>query len=334
VTGRVFIVAEAGVNHNGSLDLALRLVDAAADAGADAVKFQAFTSSALAVPDAPTAAYQEAATGEVSQAEMLAALELDEGAHRALAARCGERGITFMSSAFDLESLAMLARLGVDILKIPSGEITDLPYLRAVAALGKRVFLSTGMADLDEVRAALLALEAAGLSRDRVTVLQCTTEYPTPSQDANLRAMVTMREELGMAVGFSDHTAGPEAALAAAALGASVIEKHLTLDRSMPGPDHFASIEPGELADLVGAIRTVEAELGDGVKRPSAGELDNARVVRKSIVVARPVAAGERFSVDNLTVKRPATGISPMRWDEVVGRPAKRDFAADELVEL
>lgn len=331
----VYVIAEAGVNHNGSLDTALALVDAAASAGADAVKFQTFRADALVAAGAPKAAYQQATTSaEESQLDMIRHLELDEEAHVALIARARDRGIEFLSAPFDLESVEMLARLGLGTFKLPSGAVTDLPLLRAVGRLGIAVILSTGMATLDEVRAALEALEAAGTSRMQVTVLHCTTEYPADPADVNLHAMRTMAEELGVAVGYSDHTTGITIPIAAAALGATVIEKHFTLDRTMPGPDHRASLESAELAEMIRAIRTVEVALGDGLKVPAPTELDNARVARKSITAARRIGAGERFSDDNLTTKRPGTGMSPMRWDDVVGRTASRDFEKDEAIEL
>jgi len=335
VTDRVYVIAEAGVNHNGSLETAAELVRAAARAGADAVKFQAFSADALASRTAPKAAYQKRTTGTAeSQVDMLRALELDESAHRRLQQVAAEEGIDFLSSAFDLESVAMLGGLGLKAHKIPSGEITNLPYLRAVAVLGTPVILSTGMAEMGEVAEALAALETAGATRDRVTVLHCSTEYPAPFEDANLRAMVAMRDEFGVAVGYSDHTDGIAVPIAAVALGASIIEKHLTLDRSLPGPDHAASLEPGPFAEMVAAIRAVEVALGDGVKRPSAGELGNRAIVRKSIVAAQAIAAGEVLSEDNLTTKRPGTGVSPMRWDDVIGTIAVRDFAPDEEIGL
>lgn len=332
---RVFIIAEAGVNHNGSLERAIALIDAAADARADAVKFQTFGADRLVAAGAPKAPYQLRATGAVeSQLEMIRALELSEDDHRALISHCEERGIEFLSSAFDIASLDMLESLGMRLFKVPSSELTDLPVLRAVGALGKPVLLSTGMADLEEVRAAVEALESAGTPRDRVTVLQCTTEYPAPVEDTNLRAMITMRENLGVRVGYSDHTMGVDVALAAVALGACVVEKHFTMDRSLPGPDHAASLEPSELAALVRGIREVEVSLGDGVKRPSARELANTVAARKSIVAARDIHAGETLRAEALTTKRPGNGILPMRWDEVLGTTAVRDFAEDEAIEL
>ncbi len=331
----VYVIAEAGVNHNGSLETALRMVDAAAHAGADAVKFQTFSAEALATAQAPKAGYQAEMTGEAgSQLDMLRALELSRTDHEALQQRCRERGIEFLSAAFDLESVELLASLGLKTFKVPSGAITDLPYLRAIGALGGRVIVSTGMATLAEVRDAVAALESAGTARCDMVVLHCTTAYPTAPDDVNLTAMCALGDELGVSVGYSDHTLGLAVPIAAVALGAAVIEKHFTLDRSMSGPDHRASLEPTELAEMVASIRIVERALGDGVKRPSAAELGNTVAARKSIVAARDIAAGETLSAENLTTKRPATGISPMRWDEIVGTSAIRAFAQDEAIEL
>ena len=332
-THTVRIIAEAGVNHNGSVERALEMVDAAAAAGADIVKFQTFRTGALVSADAPKATYQTENTDESSAVQMLAALELSEAAHEAIIERCRERGIEFLSTAFDFGSIDYLVRLGITTFKIPSGEITDLPYLRRIGALGLHVILSTGMATMTEIGEALDAIEAAGTARADIVVLHCTTEYPAPLEDVNLRAMCTIGSTFGVAVGYSDHTSGIEVPVAAVALGATIIEKHFTLDRRLPGPDHKASLEPDELGAMVRAIRNTEAALGDGVKRPMPSELGNAAVVRKSIVASRPIAQGETFSEDNLTVKRPGTGVSPMRWDELIGRPARRAFAEDEQVE-
>jgi N,N'-diacetyllegionaminate synthase len=329
----VFVIAEAGVNHNGSLERALELVDAAAAAGADAVKFQTFRADALAAGYADKAAYQTATTGAGGQREMLRALELSAADHRALQARCRQLGVEFLSAPFDFESVALLGELGLQRVKIPSGELTDVPFLRRVAALGLPLILSTGMATLDEVRAALAVLTAAGCERERVTVLHCSTEYPTPPIEVNLRAMVTLRDELGVAVGYSDHTEGITVPIAAVALGATVIEKHLTLSRELPGPDHRSSLEPPEFAALVRALREVEAALGDGVKRPAPGERANMAAARKSIVAARAIASGHRLSEEDLAAKRPGTGISPLRWDEVVGLVATRAYAPDEQID-
>lgn len=329
------IIAEAGVNHNGELALALRLVDAAAASGADLVKFQTFRADAVVTATAKKADYQVRTTGGgESQQDMLRRLELSREEHVVIIDRCRERGIGFFSTGFDIASLDLLAELGLDRFKIPSGEITNLPYLRHVGRFAQPVIMSTGMAAMHEIRAAVDEVIAAGTPRSKITVLHCTTEYPTPMEDVNLRAMLMIRDELGVDVGYSDHTRGIEVAVAATALGATVIEKHFTLDRSMPGPDHKASLEPDELRELVVAIRNIERALGDGVKAPSAAERRNAEVVRKSIVAACAISNGETFSPGNLAVKRPGTGISPMRWDEVVGRQAKRDFARDEFIEL
>ncbi len=329
------IIAEAGVNHNGDLILARRLIDVAAEAGADMVKFQTFRADQLVTAQARKAEYQLRSTevGE-SQYEMIRRLELTREMHYDLFDYCQARGIRFFSSGFDLESVDFLVELGLDCFKIPSGEITNLPYLRHVGRYGKSVILSTGMATLDEVGAALRVLEQAGTSRDRISVLHCNTEYPTPMCDVNLRAMLTIRDVFDVAVGYSDHTPGIEVAIAAVALGAKVIEKHFTLDRNMPGPDHKASLEPDELKAMVAAIRNIQQALGDGVKRSSPSEEKNLLIARKSLVAARAIRSGELFSAANLTVKRPGTGLSPMRWDEVIGSKASRDFAPDELIEL
>ena len=332
--GKVFIIAEAGVNHNGDAAAAMRMVDAAAECGADAVKFQTFAAERMISVHAPKAAYQRETTGDgESQLEMVRRLELDAEAHRVLIGHCEERGIMFMSTPFDVESVDLLAGLGLGIFKVPSGEITNLPLLRRVGAPGRRVIVSTGMAEMREVGAALEVLEGAGTRRCDVTVLQCNTEYPTPYEDANLLAMLTMRYELGVAVGYSDHTLGIEVAVAAAALGAAVIEKHFTLDRDMAGPDHRASLEPDELAAMVRAIRNVEKAMGDGVKAPSRSEMANMAAARKSIVAARSIRRGEVITHADVAVKRPGTGMSPMRWDEICGMKAARYFARDELIE-
>jgi N,N'-diacetyllegionaminate synthase len=331
----VLVIAEAGVNHNGELALARRLVDAAADAGADLVKFQTFRAGALVSVGARKAAYQLTTTAaEESQHDMIKRLELSPAMHKSLIAYCGQREIGFFSAPFDIQSVDLLAELGLDRFKIPSGELTNLPYLRHVGSYRKPVIMSTGMASLDEVREALEVLIRAGTPLEAITVLHCNTEYPTPMHDVNLRAMATMRTDLGVAVGYSDHTAGIEVSIAAVALGATVIEKHLTLDRKLPGPDHAASLEPAEFAAMVAAIRNVESALGSSIKRPSESEAKNAPVARKSIVAMRPIRAGEKFTPENITAKRPGTGISAMRWDEVIGQPAVRDFVTDELIQL
>ena len=329
------IIAEAGVNHNGDIELAKKLVDAASEVGADLIKFQTFNAERLATQNAPKADYQARTTDEAqSYIAMLRQLELSKEMHEILIAHCRRRNIGFFSSGFDIESLNYLASLDAKRFKIPSGEITNLPYLRHLGAFGKPVIISTGIATLGEIEAALEVLEAAGTPRTQITVLHCNTEYPTPMQDVNLRAMCSLRDAFGVAVGYSDHTPGIEVPIAAAALGATVIEKHLTLDRNLTGPDHKASLEPDEFATMVRAIRNIERAMGDGIKRPSPSEAKNRPIARKSLVAAKPIRVGECFTVDNVTAKRPGNGISPMRWDEVIGRVAARDIAADEMISL
>jgi N,N'-diacetyllegionaminate synthase len=330
----VLIIAEAGVNHNGSVGMARQLVRFAAEAGADLVKFQTFETGRSIAAAAPKADYQIAATGSnESQYEMVRKLELSRADHEVLIADCAAQEIGFFSTAFDTCSFDMLIELGLDRVKVPSGEITNLPFLRHVAGAGLPVILSTGMATIAEIDAALAVLEAGGTPRSAITILHCNTEYPTPMADVNLRAMANLGATFGTAFGYSDHTQGIEVAIAAVALGATVIEKHFTLDRSLPGPDHLASLEPAELAAMVAAIRNIEAALGDGIKRPSPSEAKNRPIARKSIVAARVIAAGEIYEASNLTTKRPGTGISPMAWDEIIGRRAPRDLVADEQIE-
>ena len=332
---KTLIIAEAGVNHNGDLALARQLIDVAAGAGADLVKFQTFTADRLATRAAQKADYQNRTTTSTeSQHEMLSRLELTDAMHYELIAHCATRKIGFFSTGFDIESVDLLVRHGQNHFKIPSGEITNLPYLRHIAHLGKSVILSTGMANLGEIEAAIDALEAAGTPRAMLTVLHCTTEYPTPMAEVNLRAMLSIHAAFGVAVGYSDHTQGIEVAIAAVAMGATVIEKHFTLDRNLPGPDHKASLEPAELNAMVAAIRNIEVALGDGIKRLTTSEARNRPVVRKSLVASRAITSGALFTAENITAKRPATGISPMRWDEVIGKTALRDFGPDELIVL
>ncbi|MDB6059942.1 MAG: N-acylneuraminate-9-phosphate synthase [Verrucomicrobiaceae bacterium] len=332
---RTLIIAEAGVNHNGSLALAKQLIDVAAEAGADFVKFQTFTADRLVTRTAPKANYQNQRTDNAeSQYEMLRSLELSPELHRELIAHCRTRGIGFLSTGFDIASIDLLMALGIKQVKIPSGEITNLPYLRHIGGLNKTVILSTGMATLNEIEAAIDVLEHAGTPRSTITVLHCTTEYPAPMTEVNLRAMQSIQAALGVSVGYSDHTSGIEVAIAAVALGASIIEKHFTLDRNLPGPDHKASLEPAELKAMVNAIRNIELALGDGTKRPTPSEEKNKAIVRKSLMASREIKAGDIFSADNIITKRPGSGISPMRWDEIIGQKAPRDFAADELIEL
>ncbi len=326
-----FIIAEAGVNHNGSLDLAKKLIDVAAEAGADAVKFQTFKAEKLVSKKAQKAEYQKQTTDAAeSQYDMIKKLELDEPAHRELIRYCGEKKIRFLSTPFDHESIELLNTLGMEIFKIPSGEITNLPYLRHIGGLGKEVILSTGMADLGEIEDALDLLVSSGTPKEKITILHATTEYPCPMDEVNLRAMGTIASAFGVRTGYSDHTRGIEVPIAAVAMGASVIEKHFTLDRTMEGPDHKASLEPDELCAMVAAIRNIEKALGEGIKKPSPSEAKNMAVARKSIVAARPIRAGEVFTSENIAIKRPGTGISPMRYDEIVGERAARDYEEDE----
>ena len=332
---KLLIIAEAGVNHNGDLQLANQLIDAAAEAGADVVKFQTFQADQLATTKAAKASYQQQATDKIeNQQAMLRRLELTFDQHQQLISYCHDSNIEFLSTAFDDPSIDLLSKLNLKRFKIPSGEITNLPYLRRLGGLGKPLILSTGMANLGEIEAALAVLETAGTNRAQITVLHCTTEYPAPMAEVNLRAMQTIGQAFGVAVGYSDHTAGIEVPIAAVALGATVIEKHITLDQNLPGPDHKASLEPKEFAAMVRAIRNIEQALGDGIKRPTASEAANLQVVRKSLVATRAISIGELFSAVNITAKRPGTGISPMRWDELISRPSPRAFAPDELIEL
>jgi len=331
---KTFIIAEAGVNHNGSIDLAKQMIDAALEAGADAVKFQTFKTENLVSKNAPKADYQKVSTGtSESQFEMIKKLELDENAHNILFAYCRKKSIQFLSSPFDLDSIDLLNKLGMEFFKIPSGEITNLPYLRKIGGLGKKVILSTGMADLGEIEDALDVLINAGTALENITVLHCNTEYPTPVEDVNIKAMLTIKAEFpGVNIGYSDHTLGIEIPIAAVAMGATIIEKHFTIDKNMEGPDHKASLEPKELRAMVCAIRNIEKALGDGIKKASPSELKNKPIVCKSIIAARDISKGEVFTEENLTIKRPGTGISPMRWDEIVGKTSTKDYHEDDLI--
>jgi N-acetylneuraminate synthase len=332
---KTLIIAEAGVNHNGDIDLAKQLVTAAAASGADMVKFQTFKAHNLVTKTASKAAYQNKTTDETeSQFEMIRKLELSKADHELLIEECNRHGIGFFSTAFDTDSFDMLVNMGIKQVKIPSGELTNLPLLRYMTRLGLPVILSTGMANMGEIEAALEVIENSGTPRELITVLHCTTEYPTPMNDVNLRAMLSIKSAFGVEVGYSDHTPGIEIPIAAVALGATVIEKHFTLDRNLPGPDHLASLEPKELKAMVDAIRNIEMALGDGIKRPSASEIRNIPIARKSLVATRSIRAGEFFSADNIGTKRPGTGTSPMLWDDVIGRKATRDFIQDELISL
>lgn len=334
MTQQTLVIAEAGVNHNGDIALAKRLIDAAAYAGADLVKFQTFNANRQVTRLARKADYQiQATNGNESQYEMLRRLELSEAAHYELISCCLKRNIGFFSTGFDIESINLLASMGQDYFKIPSGEITNLPYIRHIGKLGKAVILSTGMSTMGEIEVAIDVLEKSGTPRTKVTVLHCTSEYPTPMIDVNLRAMQSIQSAFGVKVGYSDHTRGIEVAIAAVAMGASVIEKHFTLDRKMPGPDHQASLEPHELTAMVTAIRNIEVALGDGIKRLTLSEAKNKSASRKSLVASRVIKAGQRFTSENITAKRPGTGISPMHWDEIIGKKALRDFMVDELID-
>ena len=332
---KVLVIAEAGVNHNGDIEFAKQLIDAASVAGADLVKFQTFSAHRLVTLSAKKADYQVLSdkTGE-SQYEMLRRLELSEDMHRELIRHCALRKIGFFSTGFDIESLNLLLDLEQEVFKVPSGELTNLCYLQHIGGFGKPIILSTGMATLGDVEAAIEILEVAGTPRDQITVLHCTTEYPTPMSEVNLTAMQSIGKAFGVNVGYSDHTKGIEVAIAAVAMGASVIEKHFTLNRNMPGPDHKASLEPSELSAMILAIRNIELALGDGIKRLTSSEVINRPIARKSLVALKPIKQGEVFSDQNITTKRPGTGISPMRWYEVIGRSAIRDFEPDEFIEI
>ena len=332
---KVFIIAEAGVNHNGNVEIAKKMIDVAVEAGSDAVKFQTFKAEKIISKFAPKAEYQKKTTdSNESQFDMIKRLELDADAHRELISYCEKKAILFLSTPFDLESIELLDELSLEIFKIPSGEIINLPYLRKIGSLRKKIIMSTGMADLEEIGNALNILTKAGTPKKNITVLHCNTEYPTQFEDVNLLAMLRIRNAFKVHVGYSDHTLGIEVPIAAVVLGATVIEKHFTLDKTMEGPDHKASLGPGELKAMVSTIRNVEKALGDAIKRPSISELKNKTVVRKSIVAARCIKREEVFTEENITVKRPGIGMNPMQWDKIVGEKAKRDFKKDELIEI
>jgi len=334
---RVIIIAEAGVNHNGDINKAMQLIDKAVEASVDYIKFQTFKTELCISKNAVKADYQIENTqnSSESQLEMVKKLELSFDQFIELEKYCNQKNIKFLSTGFDSESLTFLAQLGVTIAKIPSGEITNLPYLRQVASLFPEVILSTGMATIDEIKDAVKVLTDNGVSKDKITILHCNTEYPTPMEDVNLKAMLHIQRELGLPIGYSDHTLGIEVPIAAVALGATVIEKHFTLDKTLPGPDHKASLEPNELKAMVSAIRNIEKAIGgSGLKEVSKSEEKNKPIARKSIVASTDIKKGNIFTPENLTVKRPGTGISPMQWDEVIGKEAKRDFQEDELIEL
>jgi N,N'-diacetyllegionaminate synthase len=332
---KVLIIAEAGVNHNGDIELAKKLIDKAVEAGVDIVKFQTFKAESLVTIDAQMAEYQKENTQKnQSQFELLKKLELTEEDFKTLQAYCNTKGIKFFSTGFDLESLEFLKTLKMGLWKAPSGEITNRPYLEFLGRQNEHVILSTGMAYMSEIQEAIDVLTGAGLKKELITILHCNTDYPTPFHDVNLRAMLTIKNDLNVNVGYSDHTDGIEVSVAAVALGAMVIEKHFTLDKKMDGPDHKASLNPEELKLLVNSIRNIEEALGSSEKKPSDGEFKNRAVARKSIVAKKNISAGEVFSNENITCKRPGTGISPMKLDSVIGSKAQKSFVKDELIEL
>ena len=331
---RTLIIAEAGVNHNGDIETAKELINVAADAGADLVKFQTFVAERLVTESAPKAEYQKvSADNSESQKAMLRKLELTEVMHHELIAHCALKNIGFLSTGFDIESINLLISLGQELFKIPSGEITNMPYLRHIGKLAKEVILSTGMSSMEEIESAINILEESGTPRARITILHCTTAYPVPLSDVNLLAMQSIRAKFGVAVGYSDHTLGIEIPFAAVALGATVIEKHFTLNRDLPGPDHKASLEPAELKLMVDGIRNINEAAGDGIKRLMPSEIGNRDVARKSIVARVPIRVGQALSENNLTTKRPGTGISPMQWNNLLGKKATHNYSADDLID-
>lgn len=332
--GKVFIIAEAGVNHNGSLDIALQLVDTAKKAGADAIKFQTFKAEKLVSKNAQKACYQKENTGnsDEKQIDMLKKLELSFDDFSKIKKYCDESGILFLSTPFDFQSIEFLNSIEMPLYKIPSGEITNLPYLIKIAETGKEVILSTGMCDMEEIKEAINALEKYGTKK--ISLLHCTTEYPAPFDEVNLNAILTLKKEFNLDVGYSDHTEGIEVSIAAVAMGASIIEKHFTLDKNMSGPDHKASLNPIELREMIKSIRNIEKSMGSPEKKPTNSELKNREIARKSIVAAKDIVKGQDFTDDNITVKRPGNGISPMRWFDIIGKTASRDYKEDELIEL
>jgi N,N'-diacetyllegionaminate synthase len=330
---KIIVIAEAGVNHNGSLSTAMQMVKKAKEAGADFIKFQTFIPELVMSKYAQKAEYQITSTGsEETQLEMVRKLKLSYKEFRFLKDYCAEHEMLFLSTPFDLKSIDFLDEIGMPLWKIPSGEVTNLPFLMKIAKTGKPIIMSTGMCTLDDIEAAIQILNSYGCSS--ITLLHCTTEYPTPYKEVNLNAIETLRNTFKLPIGYSDHTKGITIPIAAAALGSVVIEKHFTLDRNMEGPDHAASLEPEELKAMVEAIRCVEISMGDGIKKPTASESKNMVIARKSIVASKPIMKGEKFSKENITSKRPGSGISPMRWNEVIGQTAKHSFGEDELIEL
>lgn len=331
---KVLIIAEAGVNHNGDLKLAKKLVDMAYAAGADIIKFQTFKSANMVTTNAPTADYQLQNAKASDQYQMLKSLELSFQDFTTLKSYCDDIGIEFLSTGFDIESLNFLNSLNPRMWKIPSGEITNLPYLQFIGSLNKELILSTGMSTIEEIQDALNALKLSGQESDKITILHCTTDYPVPYYDINLNAMKTLQSHFNSKVGYSDHSSGIEISLAAVALGAQVIEKHFTLDRNMDGPDHKASLEPHELTKLVSSIRNIEVSLGNGIKIPTATEVKNIKIARKSIVAKKNISIGEKFTLENLDIKRPGTGISPMEINNIIGTSSRFNFKKDDIVKL
>tara|TARA_B100001063_G_C16746376_1_gene547743 strand:+ start:108 stop:1112 length:1005 start_codon:yes stop_codon:yes gene_type:complete len=331
---KTIIIAEAGVNHNGDIETAKRLIDVASDAGVDYVKFQTFKANKIVTKQAKRANYQNENTKNLdTQYEMLKKLELNEDSHHLLIKYCNDKGIKFLSTGFDLDSLEFLHKIGIRLAKIPSGEITNYPYLKKVAQLFSEVVLSTGMSDMNDINKALAILLKFGVKIENITILHCNTEYPTPMTDVNLKAMLHIQKELDVKIGYSDHTLGIEVPIAAVALGAILIEKHFTLDRSFPGPDHRASLEPNELKYMVKSIRNIEKALsGSEIKEPSKSELKNKQIIRKSIIALKPIKKGEIFNNRNIGTKRPGTGISPMKWESFIGQASKDNFEQDELI--
>jgi N,N'-diacetyllegionaminate synthase len=331
---KVEVIAEAGVNHNGDVDIAKKMIEVAADSGADFVKFQTFKADLLATSQAPKATYQKTENLKFeSQLEMLRKLELNRDVHLELIEHCQKSNIEFLSTGFDIGSITMLIEMGINIIKIPSGEITNFPLLEFIGSQRKRVLLSTGMSNSAEIAAAIEVLSSSGTVRDQITVLHCTTAYPAPASDVNLNAILSIRNQFSIATGYSDHTLGIDIPIAAVALGATVIEKHFTLDRSLPGPDHKASLEPAELKEMIASIRNIEAAKGDGIKRAMPSEISNIEVARRSIVASRSIRIGDKFTADNLTTKRPGTGMSPMNWKKILGQIATRTYEENELID-
>ena len=325
------IIAEAGVNHNGSISIAKQLIDVAAEAGADFVKFQTFKAKKLVTKSAEKANYQKTLTNKLeSQFEMIKKLELNRSAHKELILYCNQKKIKFLSTPFDHESIDLLDEMNIPFFKIPSGEITNLPYLRHIGSKGKPIVISTGMATMSEIYEAVKVLLKVGIKKDDLTILHCNTDYPTKIEDVNLKAMLSIKKEMGVRIGYSDHTKGIEIAIAAVAMGAEIIEKHFTLNRTLPGPDHLTSLEPIELNRMIKSIRNIEIALGNGIKSPTKSEIKNIKSIRKSIIVKRKIQKGDKFSDKNLEVKRPATGLSPMKWDEVIGKHSKKNYKPDE----